>query len=461
MLRPKLNRIWTGDNAVVRRDPGDAKYIQGWVSEIPTFQVLNYLQYKVDTTLLALAERGVFEWGSDVQYGLGSLVWDETNKTIYVSTVGAPSKTLKPSSNLTQWAASSIQVSRADYDTVVAAINAHIADVTGNPHQLTPARLGAYTKAEANAIADQYRQLVATHVADKNNPHGVTAAQAGAVPTTGGTYSGDVVFNAGLFLNAAKTSEIYKTGGVFLKAGNGILGIKDNGDAVAGTLTSQSKLILESGFAGFKQTNEADYATPTPAIIWDLIGNICPRLGAGTVDSGSLAVAYENGTGAITFSNAEQAQGMGGDTFMLADLTKCTIAVDIKSTVARNTDTATSFILGTGSIHIYSSGVGQVGVEFVGKDAAGTTTYAGASFRLSGNINTWYRIVGTWDGTTYKIFLNGVLQSTSTNKPIKTIGADKFSLSVAAKLSEARRTFQARNVRIWSEALTDKQISTL
>ena len=88
MLRPKLNRVWTSGSATLRRDPGDAKYIQGWISEIPTFQVLNYLQYKVDTTLLAQAERGIFEWGTDIQYGLGSIVWNELDKKIYVSTVG-------------------------------------------------------------------------------------------------------------------------------------------------------------------------------------------------------------------------------------------------------------------------------------------------------------------------------------------------------------------------------------
>ncbi len=58
-IRPKLNRVWTSNNSVARRDPGDAEYLKGWVAEIPTYQVLNYLQYKIDTTMLAQAERGI------------------------------------------------------------------------------------------------------------------------------------------------------------------------------------------------------------------------------------------------------------------------------------------------------------------------------------------------------------------------------------------------------------------
>ena len=190
-LRPKLDRVWTSANSVLRRDPGDAKYIQGWVSEIPTFQVLNYLQYKVDTTLLAQAERGIFEWGSDITYVLGSVVWCENDKKIYVSTVGSPDKIKAPNTNLAHWSPSSIQVPRANYDAILASINFHIADKS-NPHNLSAAQLGSYTKAETDALVAQYQALVLAHSSNKNNPHGVTALQVGAVPATGGAYTGDV-----------------------------------------------------------------------------------------------------------------------------------------------------------------------------------------------------------------------------------------------------------------------------
>ena len=154
---------------------------------------------------------------------MASVVWDELDKKIYISSVGAPDKDKAPSTNPAHWVASSIQVSRASYDAITASINAHIADITGNPHQLTAGRLNAYNKNETDAIFAQYRALVLAHASDRNNPHGVTAAQAGAVPITGGTYTGDVTFAASVKFTEDGVSNIGTTGGLFLQHGSAIL----------------------------------------------------------------------------------------------------------------------------------------------------------------------------------------------------------------------------------------------
>lgn len=285
MLRPKLNRIWTSSNSSLRRDPGDAKYLQGWISEIPTFQVLNYLQYKVDTTLLAQAERGIFEWGSDVSYTLGSIVWDELDKKIYISTVGSPDKTKAPSTNLSQWSPSSIQIPRASYDAVLSAINAHISDVTSNPHKITAGMINAYNKAEIDAIVVQYRALVSAHASDKNNPHGVTALGIGAVPSTGGTYTGPVSFSGGLFFDAAKINKVSVSGGLFLQSGNNLLGINSTGVAVTGTTSSQSPIVTEQTFPTLKASQEPSYAVPMPSVNINFMGDLHVQVGSGHVDS--------------------------------------------------------------------------------------------------------------------------------------------------------------------------------
>ena len=258
-LRPKLNRVWTSNNSVARRDPGYAKYLQGWVAEIPTYQVLNYLQYKVDTTMLAQAERGIFEWGGDVSYGVGSLAWDETNKTIYVCTVTNPSKTLAPSANPSQWSPSAIQVSRANYDSIVSAINSHIAN-RANPHQVTAAQVGTYNRAEMDALVASYRALVRAHVTDYNNPHKLTAVQVGAVPVTGGTYTGPVTMPTAYF-NESKTAQILRGDGLWLKNGNYLIGINDTtGFAETGTTSSKSKIVTELTFPDLKAAQEPNYA---------------------------------------------------------------------------------------------------------------------------------------------------------------------------------------------------------
>lgn len=458
MLRPKLNRIWTSTNANLRRDPGDTKYIQGWISEIPTYQVLNYLQYKVDTTLLALAERGIFEWGSDVTYGLASVVWDETDKRIYVSTVGAPDKTKAPSTNPTHWTPSSIQVSRASYDSIVAAINAHIADVTGNPHKLTAGRLNAYNKNETDAIVAQYRALVLAHSSDKNNPHGVTALQTGAVPSTGGTYSGDVIFNAGVFFDAGKVNKINKSGGLFLQNGAGQIGINDSGVGMVGPTSSMSKIVTEAAYPGLKSAQEPDYAVPMPNFQMNCIRDINIQNGSGYVDSNFNPVfSAANGSLEITNSTSGQDQTFAGSE-TLGSSQEWTISYDILAVTPRiPADTSSTILIGTGNIYIFLTGSSLIKAE-----RRNGSVYDAASYQLTGPINTWYKVSATFKGNVITLFVNGVQVAQNTNASgTSTIGGGPLRLTSNNKNANAIRTLDVRNIRLWSQALTNKQVSNL
>ena len=92
--------------------------------------------------------------------------------------------------------------SHSDVSTTGAALDAHIADVTGNPHAVTAAQAGAEpagSVATHAALADAHHDEAHTlashsdvtttgaqldaHLASSSNPHSVTAAQAGADPT--------------------------------------------------------------------------------------------------------------------------------------------------------------------------------------------------------------------------------------------------------------------------------------
>lgn len=274
--RPKLNRVWSSLNHAFRRDPGDDKYLQGWVSEIPTYQVFNYLQYKNDIALLALAERGIFEWGDDIQYQLGSVAWDEADKRIYVAVVNKPDKTKRPSKNLGHWSPSAIQVTRLEYDNVVSAINNHIADVTGNPHRLTAGRLGAYNKNEIDNILAQYRVLVSNHANNTNNPHNTKAVDIGAVAITGGTYTGDVTFNSNtIYMDSRKVSSITsKNNGIWQVRGEYALGVDSAGVARTGKFGSLSKLISELEFAEYKFENTPAYRTPAPTFAKNYVSDM-------------------------------------------------------------------------------------------------------------------------------------------------------------------------------------------
>ena len=474
MLRPKLNRIWTSANSVLRRDPGDAKYIQGWVSEIPTFQVLNYLQYKVDTTLLAQAERGIFEWGSDITYVLGSVVWCENDKKIYVSTVGAPDKTKAPNTNLAHWSPSSIQVPRASYDAILAAINSHIANKS-NPHNLSAAQLGSYTKAETDALVAQYQALVLAHSSNKNNPHGVTALQVGAVPSTGGTYTGDVTFNGGMYFDAGKVNQISKTDGLYLQAGTAVLGIDGNGAAVIGTAASRSKIVSEATFPALKAAQEPSYAVPEPTIQMDLIDSINIRRGVGTASSNSSEPVYSAAMGhALDITPVlSKSMAVRSTKSYALDNAKQTIAVDMffagpvtasgQNTGVIGTErqpgspSATLLLIlrNTGLVYFergYLSGVpGEVRV---------TNTISASMASLVG---TWVRIVGVSDGNNIRLYFNGVLvnkQADATTTAFGVCDSVRIDKNGAAAASEEIPRF-IRNLRVWDSALTDKQVSTL
>ena len=458
MLRPKLNRIWTSTNANLRRDPGDAKYIQGWISEIPTYQVLNYLQYKVDTTLLALAERGIFEWGSDVTYGLASVVWDETDKRIYVSTVGAPNKTKAPSKNSAHWTPSSIQVSRASYDSIVAAINAHIADVTGNPHKLTAGRLNAYNKNETDAIVAQYRALVLAHSSDKNNPHGVTATQTGAVPSTGGTYSGNVIFNAEVFFDSGKVNKINKSGGLFLQNGAGQIGINDSGVGMVGPTKSMSKIVTEASYPELKSVQEPDYAVPTPNFQMNCIRDINIQTGSGYVDSDfNPTFSAANGSLEITNSASGGKQTVGGSE-TLGSSQEWTISFDILEVTPRiPTDTISTILIGVLNIYVYLTGSSLIKAE-----RENGSVYNTARYQLTGPINTWYKVSATFKGNNITLFVNGVQVAQVTNASgTSTVGGGPFRLTSYKKDADSIHTLDVRNIRLWSQALTNKQVSNL
>lgn len=46
---------------------------------------------------------------------------------------------------------------------------------------------------QVNALTQKIKDTLDPHVTNRNNPHGVTAQQAGALPTTGGTLTGPLV----------------------------------------------------------------------------------------------------------------------------------------------------------------------------------------------------------------------------------------------------------------------------
>lgn len=74
--------------------------------------------------------------------------------------------------------------SETAFNTALKDVPIHIADTTSNPHAVTAAQVGAYTKGEVSSLLSEKASAsdLTAHTGNKSNPHGVTAAQVGAIP---------------------------------------------------------------------------------------------------------------------------------------------------------------------------------------------------------------------------------------------------------------------------------------
>ncbi|WJN64091.1 putative tail fiber protein [Erwinia phage Mauresque] len=465
MLRPKLGRIWADNSSVARRDPGDTKYLTGWLSEIPTYQVLNFLQWKNDLVIQSLAERGVLEWGGDVTYKKGAAVWDETNNKIYIALLDNPDKTKAPSTNLNQWTGSAIQLSRSAYDATVKKIDDHVADVTGNPHKLTPGRLGTYTVAQIDALVAQYRAEVQTHANRKDNPHKVTATQIGAVPVEGGTYTGDVTMGTGqLFLSADKTRLIKSDStGVYMKNAAGAIGIDAAGKGFVKTGSeAASEIVTKSTFADNKATVEPNYAIPQPVFYLPLASDLNIYIGGGTTLSTQNGTAIDwnpqifNGAyfGTNAGNNPQYDSKITYTYKPLEGITDITICVDV---YLNN--------VGSDSLwDLYASAGSATGCGVIQVNKDNTVWFwseAGSTPTVSVQNNSWHRVVGVRTASSLILYLDGVRVATAavTNGPIT---GDAYNFIRGNVQSTAnQRYIKVKNFKLWVGALTDNQVSTL
>lgn len=317
----QLGRIWAATPVSPNIDPGAAKYKLGWVAEIPVFQMLNYINNRYDTNIVSLAERGVFEWGADITYNLAAVAWDETDGTIYISKVSSPSTLLRPSLNLSQWDKSAVQISRAQYDTAVANWANHIAN-TSNPHQLTTEILNTYSKAIIDQKVGVVQTALDTHRNNvTGNPHAVTAVQTGAVPVSGGSYTGLVKHlfaSTGIGATGYAASLFTDATGTFLALGaNSKIGLDSTNKAVFVDGSGlKSNILIESSYIAAREAVEATYVPPTPDCEVALRNNLVIAYGVGgtatlTGVAGSRGFWNKSGVAAAAALNEPRFTAMG------------------------------------------------------------------------------------------------------------------------------------------------------
>lgn len=468
-----LTRIWAAGPQTPNLDPGLTKWALGWIAEIPTLQVLNFINNRSDTNQLALAERGVFEWVSGIAYKLGALTWDEADSVIYKCKVSPPDNNLRPGLNLTQWEPSSIQISRFAYDANAAAWAAHIAN-TANPHQLTAHQLSSYTAVEIDQKVGVVASAINAHVAIvAGNPHHTTSADVGAVPIAGGAYTGVVNHRAATTTigpTALGGSLFVNTNGVFIARGaTAKLGLSATSRPVAiDEAGVASVLLTEASYVAQRTAQSPLYATPAPDS-W-LVAKNGLQLATGQLPAtyqGPAGRPYNGKDGQIYTSVANTPMltpyGMRLDSLsdnitvpMLNNLqgfAQWTWHLDMRTS---NQATASNnyVIAKCTSGHNYFMQQGNL-FSF--------TFYVAGVFNFAnfGTItaNSDHKATVTYNGTVLSLYLDGVLVNTVTANVEKFV-ADAGGIQ-AGYNGQAGNVWHLREMKTWNTALTAKQISQL
>lgn len=465
--RPVLGRVWasTGDNF----DPGDSKYRQGWLGEIPTYEVLNFIQNRTDLTLLAMAERGFSEWGGDIAYAQHAIVWDNTVGKVYLAKVANPDKTKAPSTNLAQWDLSAIQVTQQEVDDLHALLDSHINNVN-NPHRVSAIQAGTYDRATIQNKLILIQNNLDAHISRTDNPHATTAAQIGAVPITGGSYTGAVTFDQ------AQTKVNPGTGLQGVEANATRIGIfhdtdmlaidKTLGRAVYWDGTQNHILLTEAEYLEFRKQYENEYSVPTPDFEIDFLSDINIKHGFGeSTFTRPSSETYTNKSGVSVTAAVDEplftSKGMrisaiehGEQMFVTADqnvsgFVERTIAIEFVQTSTADSRPYSTEGPNVEKIAVFAGD--NIGIIL--EQASGENTTVSVGDIVLGEVcKVAYSVNAAGEVRTY---LNGVHKSTQTVNlpPIAQHPSMYFNFNYGEVFM--------RKAQTWSSVLTDKQISTL
>jgi hypothetical protein len=448
-----VTRIWGGgDPNVSTIDPGLEKYAIGWTAEIPSFQFLNFLQYRTDVNFRALAERGVTEWGTDIDYKLNSLTWNEFDSQVYVSVVAVPNQT-RPDLNPSQWKPSALTLTQLEFTTLKNTIDNHIATITGNPHRVTASQAQTYTASELDVLLAQNQATLDAHINDLADPHQVTALQIGAVPKVGGTYTGLVGHTS---RTRYGTNAYLDSSDGFLMEFNGFtLGINNAGEPVA----NGDVILHETNYLENKELTEPLYAVPVPDFFMPLVVDTSIQRGAGVSEfNGGGGLSYTGKDGATKstvldvppFTKGGLWRGSNASHLIIQaednlEFPTRTLSIDI--TWDEHTSSAYNMLRSDNNVRFLGSS-GSLSVA----DGVASNVFIASQASLT--VGVVQKIAVVFTPTSTKTYLNGVLVASGNALAVPSGDIDIFSHSDIPNLS-------VRNSRSWATELTPQQIATL
>ena len=176
---------------------GHGKVAKGWLSETEPQQWENWWINASQRKMLNRIDGGLHQIDSNVTYKANSLVWD-TNGKVYHAKV---SNVNKPTTDATAWE-EAISYSQAAWLAITTQMATDLTNhTTPNviKHGETIGQAGGKTATAIDSQIASTRTPLDNHVGS-HYPHHETAAQCGTIPSTGGTFNGQIDYRMGFSL---------------------------------------------------------------------------------------------------------------------------------------------------------------------------------------------------------------------------------------------------------------------
>lgn len=193
-------------------------------------------------------------------------------------------------------------------------------------------------------------------------------------------------------------------------------------------------------------------------------GNLSNTSGPFTVNTSTIPQDYLIGSGrAVSNASAngyiELSNGKQSAQTLMLPTDSITVEAWVKPAQYQTWDAFVSFIQDNGS---YERGW-DLEVRDDNKFAFAVTTNGVIRYLETANsfkVNTWYHVVGTYDGTTQKIYVNGHLEGSSTANSGPIHYSDSWLAIGSYKDDNENNTYngQVDEIRIWNEARTQEKI---
>jgi hypothetical protein len=110
----------------------------------------------------------------------------------------------------------------------------------------------------------------------------------------------------------------------------------------------------------------------------------------------------------------------------------------------------------TNACELAFSGTGQVKVS--GRSSGGMQTYTSTTTVPRGK---WKHVVGTYDGSTFKVYVDGQLDSTSSNAFTVTAGSGNLTLAASLEGTDQYLDGRLHDVRLYNRALVAEEVADL